>query len=249
MTFVAEWHHIAVGKTTMHRSPKEFRADLERLYKMGFRPVTAKEWLDGKMDLAPGASPVVMTFDDANPDQFRLLDDGSVDPECGVGIWQAFAKEHPDFPIHGTFFVLPTMWGQPKWVEKKLAMLKEWGSEVGNHTISHVPLRKQTDERVKQEIGDAAIALAKLGEPGPYDLAYPLGSTPKNLALLKGFPYKNGKITVGSGFLVGADPAPSPASPKFDRYKIPRIQATKGVCGLDYWLDELEKGHVKIYVE
>jgi len=248
-TFVGEWHHIAIGKTTMHRSPKEFLADLERLDKMGFRPVTAAEWLAGTMNLAKGASPVVMTFDDANPDQFRLLDDGSIDPNCGVGIWQDFAKTHPDFPIRATFFVLPTMWGQPKWVSKKLELLRGWGCEVANHTISHVPLRKQTDERVKKEIGDAAIALAKLGEKGPFNLAYPLGSTPKNFELLKGFPYKGGKITVNSGFLVGADPSPDPKSAKFDRYRIPRIQATKGICGLDYWLDQLQKGKVKVYVE
>jgi peptidoglycan/xylan/chitin deacetylase (PgdA/CDA1 family) len=249
MTFVGEWHHIAVGKTTMHRSPTEFRSDLERLYKAGFRPVTAHDWLAGKMDLAKGASPVVMTFDDANPDQFKLLDDGSVDPNCGVGIWLDFAKTHPDFPVKGTFYVLPTMWGQPKWVSKKLEMLHGWGSEIGNHTITHVPLRHQTDERVKQEVGDAALALEKLGEKGPFSLAYPLGSTPKNLAMLKEFDWKGQKIVTTAGFLVGANPSPDPSSPKFDPYRIPRIQATKGVCGLDYWFDELKKGHVKLYVE
>ena len=246
MTLVGEWHHIGVGKTTMHRSPTEFRGDLARLDKLGFRPVTAKDWLAGRMDLAKGASPVVMTFDDANPDQFQLLEDGTVDPKCGVGIWLEYAKTHPDFPVRATFFVLPTMWGQPRWVEKKLAMLREWGCEVANHTITHVPLRKQTDERVKREVGDAALALAKLGEKGPYNLAYPLGSTPKNIGLLKGFPYKGGKITVASGFLVGANPS---ATPPKDLYHIPRIQAAKGDYGLDYWLDKVEKGSVKVYVE
>lgn len=246
MTLVGEWHHIAVGKTTMHRLPEAFRKDLERLDKMGFRPVTARDWLAGKMDLAKGASPIVMTFDDANPDQFQLLEDGTVDPKCAVGIWQAYAKAHPDFPIRATFFVLPTMWGQPKWVAKKVEMLRAWGCELGNHTISHVALRHQTDERVKKEVGDAAIALAKLGEKGPYNLAYPLGSTPKNPALLKGFPYKGGKITTASGFLVGADPSSTP--PK-DVYHIARIQATTGPFGLDYWLDKVAKGQVKVYVE
>ena len=246
MTLVGEWHHIGIGKTTMHRSPTEFRGDLERLDKLGFRPVTAKDWLAGNMDLAKGASPVVMTFDDANPDQFQLLEDGTVDPKCGVGIWLDYAKAHPDFPVRATFFVLPTMWGQPKMVEKKLQMLSEWGCEVANHTITHVPLRRQTDDRVKQEIGDAALALAKLGEKGPYNLAYPLGSTPKNIALLKGFPYKAGTITVASGFLVGANPS---ATPPKDLYHIPRIQATKGDYGLDYWLDKVAQGKVKVYVE
>ena len=246
MTLVGEWHHIAVGKTTMHRSPEAFRKDLERLDGMGFRPVTARDWLAGKMDLAKGASPIVMTFDDANPDQFQLLPDGSVDPKCAVGIWRAYAKDHPGFPVRATFFVLPTMWGQPKWVAKKVEMLRAWGCELGNHTITHVALRHQTDERVEKEVGDAALALAKLGEKGPYDLAYPLGSTPKNGAILKGFAYKGGKITTASGFLVGADPSPTP--PK-DVYHIPRIQATTGPFGLDDWLDKVAKGRVKVYVE
>jgi peptidoglycan/xylan/chitin deacetylase (PgdA/CDA1 family) len=243
---VAEWHHIAEGKTTMHRDPKAFRADLERLDRLGFRPVTAKAWLAGTMDLAPGASPVVMTFDDSDDDQFRLLDDGTVDPECGVGIWLDFAKTHPDFPVRGTFFVLPSLWSQPKWVEKKLGMLKEWGCEVANHTVEHVPLRKQTPERVKKEIGDAALALDRLGEQGPYTLAYPLGSTPKDLSVLKGFDWKGERIETSAAFLVGANPAQNPPP---DRYRIPRIQATAGDYGLDDWLDKVEKGKVKPYVE
>ncbi len=249
VAFVPEYHHVAIGKTSYHRSPDAFRKDLERLDKIGFRPVTARDWLAGKMNLAKGATPAVMTFDDADGDQFKLLDDGTVDPNCAVGIWLAFAKIHPEFPVRATFFVLPTMWEQPKWVQKKLEMLRGWGCEVANHTITHVALRHQTDERVKKEIGDAAIALAKLGENGPFDLAYPLGSTPKNLAMLKGFPYKSGRITVASGFLVGADPAPMPDSPKFSLYKIPRIQATTGPFGLDDWLDKTERGKVKLYVE
>lgn len=247
---VGEWHHIAEGKTTMHRSPEAFRKDLERLDKLGFRPVTARDWLAGKMDLAPGASPVVMTFDDANEDQFKLLDDGTVDPKCGVGIWLDYAKTHPDFPVRGTFFVLPSMWSQPKWVAKKLEMLREWGCEVANHTIDHVPLRKQTDARVQQEIGDASLALDKLGEKGPYTLAFPLGSTPKNFKLLQqGFDWKGGKIETAASFLVGANPSPPTTAPKFDKYRIPRIQATTSDYGLDYWLDKVEKGSVKVYVE
>ena len=247
--FVGEWHHIAIGKTSLHRSPEAFRKDLERLDEMGFRPVTAREWLAATMDLAKGASPVVMTFDDANPDQFKMLDDGTVDPTCAVGIWMDFAKTHPEFPVRATFFVLPTLWGQPKWVTKKLEMLRGWGCEVANHTITHVPLRHQTDARVEKEIGDASIALTKLGEKGPFDLAYPLGSTPKNIGMLKGFAYKGETTVVASGFLVGANPSPPPTDASFDRYRIPRIQATTGDYGLDYWLDKAKAGKVKLYVE
>ena len=249
LVFVAEYHHIGPGGTNYDRSPTAFRSDLERLDRMGFRPVTARAWLSGRMSLPKGTSPVVMTFDDSQPDQFRLLDDGTVDPRCGVGLWLAFAKAHPEFPVRATFFVLPVMWGQPKWVGTKLRRLRGWGSEVANHTVSHVPLRAQTDARVEREIGGGAIRLAKLGEKGPFDLAYPYGSTPRHLKLMKGLRYKGRRIVVASAFIAGANPSPMPGAKRFSRYRIPRVQAIKGRYGLDFWLDRVAKGKVKPYVQ
>ncbi|RYG30702.1 hypothetical protein EON81_24440 [bacterium] len=243
--FVAEWHHIETGKTTMHRSPAAFKKDLERLYDAGFRPVTATEYLTGKMDLPPGATPVVMTFDDSNPSQFQLKEDGTVDPECGIGIWKAFAETHPDFPVHGTFYVLPdVMWGQPKSVKKKIAMLEEMGSELANHTVSHPILRKLSDDRAKAEIVDANARLRKFGVKGPISLALPFGVSPKNKGIVKGLIQKG---ELSAAFLVGANPAPAPG--KISYPAVPRIQAYDGPYGLPEWLDKLEKGQVKVYVE
>lgn len=245
MVFVGEWHHIEKGKTTMHRDPKDFRKDLERLYKDGFRPVTATEYLTGKMDLPPGASPVVMTFDDSNPSQFQLKPDGTVDPECGIGIWQAFAQEHPDFPVHGTFYVLPdVMWGQPKMVEGKVKMLKEMGSELANHTMSHPILRKLSDAKATSEITDANARLRKFGVEGPISLALPFGVSPRNKKLVPGL-IEKGELS--AAFLVGANPAPPPGKIKFAG--VPRIQAYDGPYGLKEWLDKFEKGNVTVYVE
>jgi len=247
--FIVEYHHIRKGKTTMERDPADFKKDLESYYKLGFRPCTVSEYLSDKMDLAPGASPMVFTFDDANPSQFQLLPDGSVDPSCAVGIWQAFAKEHPDFPIKATFYVLPTMWGQPNMVQKKVEMLRSWGCELGNHTITHPILRKQTDERVKQELAEASDNLEKLGEKMPPSLALPFGSSPKNASLTHEFDYKGKHYTFKGVMLVGADPAPAPGSKKLNIYRIPRVQACKGPYGIEDWLAKLEKGQVKPYVQ
>ena len=100
--FVAEYHHIRAGKGGMFRTPQAFIDDLNRFYKDGFRPVTVAEYVTGKMPIPPGSSPVVFTFDDANPTQYWIRKDGSVDPDCAIGIWQEFAKTHPDFPIKAT---------------------------------------------------------------------------------------------------------------------------------------------------
>ncbi|CAN5644020.1 hypothetical protein BH11ARM2_BH11ARM2_11290 [soil metagenome] len=242
---MGEWHHILEGKTTMHRSPAAFRKDLERLYKDGFRPVTVSEYLTDKMDLPPGASPVVMTFDDSNPSQFKMNPDGSVDPECGIGIWQAFAKEHPDFPVHGTFFVLPdVMWTQPKFVTQKVKMLEGMGSELANHTMTHPILRKLSDAKATAEIVDATARLRKLGVQGPVSLALPFGVSPKNKTIVKTLVDKG---ELSGVFLVGANPAPPPD--KLALTRIPRIQAYDGPYGLKDWLDQFEKGKVKVYVE
>jgi peptidoglycan/xylan/chitin deacetylase (PgdA/CDA1 family) len=246
---ILEYHHVKSGKGDMFRTPAQFKADLERLYEMGFRPVTVSEYLANDMDLAPGASPVVMTFDDSNPSQFQLKDDGTVDPASAVGIWSEFAQEHPDFPVKGTFYVLPdVMWGQPKHLDKKLELLRGWGSELGSHTTTHPQLRKLTDEQVKKELATSIDALEKLGEKSPVSLALPFGISPKNKDLLKGFSYGGKTYSMKAAMLVGANPAPAPTDEKLNRYRIPRIQAYPGDSGSDYWLKQVAKGNVKVYV-
>jgi len=243
------YHHLGDRKDPMFRKVTEFTGDLERMDKLGFRPVTVSAYLSGQMDLAPGSSPVVMTFDDANADQVRFLDDGTLDTTCMLGLWSAFAKTHPEFPIHATFFVLPSLFGQSKWRAKKLELLKSLGCELANHTITHPILRKKTDEEVKKEIGDASEALVKLGQPLPTSLALPFGSSPHNKELLHGFEWHGKRVELTGVFLVGSNPAPSTTDPKFNRYAIPRIQANEGEFGLTYWLDLFEKGKVKVYVQ
>ncbi|MHB8638067.1 MAG: polysaccharide deacetylase family protein, partial [Fimbriimonadaceae bacterium] len=248
--FVAMYHHLGDRKNPFYRSVEQFNNDLDRMDKMGFRPVTVSAYLSGKMDLAPGASPVVMTFDDANADQVRFLDDGTLDPTCMIGLWAAFAKSHPDFPVHATFFILPdSLFGQPKWRDAKLALLKSLGCELANHTITHPILRKMTDEQVEQEIGDASERLEKLGQALPTALALPFGSSPRNKALLRGFDWHGKHVDLTGVFLVGSNPAPPTTDAKFNRFAIPRIQANEGEYGLTYWLNRVAAGRVKVYVQ
>lgn len=247
LVFIVEYHHIRDGKSTMERSPTDFRKDLDRLYRLGFRPISMSDYLKGRISIPPGASPIVFTFDDANSSQFQLHSDGSVDPRCAIGIWQEFASSHPDFPVKATFFVLPQMWGQPAMRSKKVEMLKNWGCELGNHTTTHPNLRRLTDEQVKAEIAGGAALLEKYGVKGPNLLALPMGISPRNRSLLRGFEFR-GPVSLRATFLVGANPALLADSPKFDSTKIPRIQACKGPYGLEDWLDQVEKGRVKVYV-
>lgn len=248
VVFVAMYHRVMPEEGSYTRSVEGFKRDLQRLYDLGFRPVTMGEYIDDKMDLAPGASPVVMTWDDSTENQFRYLPDGSIDPTCAIGLWQEFAKTHPDFPVKGSFYVNangPFEHDGPKKVEQLLA----WGCEVDSHTMTHEYLSRVDDETVKKELGGMQDYLRKLGVKNPRVMCLPFGLRPKNRELLRSFEWNGKTYTHQAALLVGSNPAPSPKDPKRDLYAIPRIQAYDGEMGLTYWLDEVEKGNVKPYVQ
>ncbi len=247
---IVEYHKIAKEEARWDRSIIRFKSDLERLYRAGFRPVTLGQYLDDKMDLAPGASPIVFTWDDSHPSQFKLRDDGSLDPDCALGIWEAFAKEHPDFPIRANFYILPDSgpWGQPKLVDTKFGMLKEWGCEVGSHTITHRQLSKISEAEVKKELSAAIDYIESKGFSCD-SIALPYGISPRNKALLKSFTLNGKNYTHRAALLVGANPALAPSSAKRDPMRLPRIQSIEGDYGLTFWLDKIDKGDVKPYVQ
>lgn len=247
---VPMYHHIGPTEKYMFRSYEHFRNDLLRFYKMGFRPVTMREYVHDDMKLAPGASPVVMTFDDSHRDQFNILEDGTVDPKCFVGIWMAFAAKHPDFPVKATFFVNANgPFGQKKWVAKKIEMLKAWGCQVGSHTMSHPNLKKLSEEQVVKEMGACIDMIEALGMEAD-SFCYPYGIKPKDMTLLtKGFEYKGKRYKHTDACLAGDQPAYSPKSKKFNPYNIARVGADEKDHGLTYWLNRIADGRHKPYVQ
>lgn len=238
---IVEYHKVAPEEARWDRSIAKFKQDLERLYALGYRPVSLSSYLDGQMELPPGASPVIFTFDDSHPSQFRLLEDGSLDPSCALGIWDAFAEDHPDFPIKATFFVLPDSgpWGQRNLVDKKLAMLKEWGCELGSHSLAHKRFDRMTSAEVERELKGANDWIRAKGFE-PEVIALPFGISPKDPELLKKYHR--------AALLVGANPAPAPTDPKRNLMRLPRVQSVEGDFGLTYWLDLVKSGKSKPYV-
>lgn len=246
---VLMYHRTGPDEKYMVRSHKNFKADLERLYRLGYRPVTLADYSLNRMQLPRGASPVVITFDDSHPTQFALKPDGSIDPDSMVGIWYDFARKHPDFPIKATFFVLPNgPFGQKKIAGTKLDMLKRWGCEVGSHTMTHRLLGKLSDVEVKKELGDSYLYVQQLGFE-PTSLALPYGGLPANRELTKSFSYGGSNYSYLNVCLAGASPAPSPLSKRFNRTRIPRVQGYDGVYGINYWLNEHKKHPNRPYVQ
>lgn len=213
------------------RSPEGFRKELQRMYDDDYRPVTLAEYLDNKIGIPLGKSPVVLTFDDARETQFRTMPDGSTDPDCAIGIMQEFARTHPDFPVKATFFVQPTPgthtgFGQPELTQKKMQALVAMGCEIQNHTLTHANLRRLSDEKVQQEIALCQQEIQKMLPQARVDeFALPFGVSPHNRALaadgqFNGIRYHNRAV-----MLVGAGPARAVIARLFKPTGIPRIQA------------------------
>src|SRR5690606_18203232 len=96
---VLEYHLIGERDGRWARNWERFARDLELLHARGYRPITVRQLVRGEIDLPAGLSPVVITFDDASPGQFRYIErDGQfvVDPRSAVGVWDAFAAKHPE---------------------------------------------------------------------------------------------------------------------------------------------------------
>lgn len=245
---ILEYHHVLPEETRWGRSQKKFRQDLERLYKAGFRPITLSEYLSGNFKIPPGSSPVVFTFDDGHINQFRMLDDGTIDPNCAVGIWKKFAETRPDFPVKATWFVLPPVpFTQKKFAKQKLALLNKWGSEIGIHTMTHRSFKKLPDEAVKKEIAGSLDWIAKYGIKAR-TMAMPYGEYPQNKALLKSFTYNGKKYSLDGAVRVGAVPSKAPGSKEVKRYGLPRIQGVDLEGGLNWWLAELKDKPKRLYV-
>ena len=231
---ILEYHRIGQESSNWTRSPQDFRQDLELLYSSGYRSIAISDYLQGRIDIKPGMHPVIFTFDDSSPGQFRyLVKNGKkeIDPDCAVGILLDFKKSHPDFGAKATFFVLPAadepnkLFGQPEFESEKLAHLAQLGFEIGNHTLWHANLKKYEAETVRKQLALAVQAIHS-AVPG-YDvqaLALPFGLYPKDISWAVEGSY--GKVSYRNAAIlkVTGGPARSPFNIQWDPLHLPRIQ-------------------------
>jgi peptidoglycan/xylan/chitin deacetylase (PgdA/CDA1 family) len=231
---------VARPESVYDRTPRDFRAELERLAREDYVPVTAAELTAGRVDIPAGTHPVVLTFDDGDPTQFALTPDGEPAPGTAVAILREVARAHPGFRAAASFYVNENPFGDPGG-RRTLPWLVANGMEVGNHTATHANLASSTPEVARAEIrrGDQAIRRAA-PHSEPVTLALPFGAQPEPAGLaLRGPGYR-----YRGAFLVGANPAPSPYGAEFDPAGIPRIRS-QGATGPEaevcstVWLDKL----------
>ena len=255
---VLEYHVIGEPEGRWSRTPDNFRADMEYLLAHGYYPVNLIDVVRRNLGQVPrGRRPVVLTFDDSTEGQFRTLDDGSPDPRSAAGILKAMHDQYgADWPLRATFFVLldadtpgPLLFGQEASGPQKVQTLAGWGMEIGSHTIRHLDMGAAAPETIAWELAVSQNRIEAL-IPGHAvrSLSVPYGGYPADISLLKegdvqaeGLHYR-----YEAAVKVGGEPAPSPFSPHFDPYLIPRVQAIQ--TELDHWLGYYEQYPERYYV-
>jgi peptidoglycan/xylan/chitin deacetylase (PgdA/CDA1 family) len=232
---VLEYHHIRRPEGRWSRTPENFRKDLEWLWHNNYYPMDLRDILNGFKGLPEGKVPVILTFDDSPSNQFRYLPDGSIDPECAVGIIQKFHKEHPrEWPMRATFFVLiqtndrnKNIFGQPErpeHKEKKLRQMTEWGMEVASHTYSHERLSDISPDAARYALARSYKKLKELTGEEIVSIALPMGLYPEDESVFSGH-YQKIKYNYRLACEVAGGLQPVPGSPAFRPLHINRIQA------------------------
>src|SRR6185436_14800178 len=248
---VLEYHVIGGEKNGLYsRTIASFKADLEDVYKRGYRPITIAQMLDKNFsDVPDGMSPVVFVFDDASPEQFRYIEQNGkleIDPTSGVGIWMDFAKSHPGWKNRATFCMLnggasghnffgdaTKFQGQKKeWRFQKVKWLADQGFELCDHTLWHMKLSQYPDAAVQEQITrnmmgiDSAVPGYKIRT-----MALPYGLWPKNRQLAWQGSWTDPKTKQTHSYKfdavleVAGGPARSPYDPQFNPKSINRIEA------------------------
>lgn len=230
----------------------DFRKLLKTLYDSGYRLISLSDFMSGSISTAPGFIPMVFTFDDGTAGQFNLVEENgklSANRQSAVGIMEEFNKAHPDFGLKGTFFVNlgdNTFSGKGT-VSERLKYLIDKGFEIGNHTYSHINLKKaKTADEIQKEIAGNQKKMYEL-IPGyaftAFSLPYGLPSKELQQYVEKG--EFEGVKYLNKGIMeVGWDPSLSPYSGKLNLLSIHRVRASGIVpveADLTWWLKEMKR--------
>ena len=224
-----------VDKDGYNRTADAFRNDLEFYYQEGYRMIRLTDYVDGKIDVELGYSPIILTFDDGNQNNFNVLgrnNDGSlqIDPNCAVGILESFKKKYPDFNVTATFFVMNGLFNQKEYNEEIMKWLIENGYDIGSHTTNHANFTEIGVSKTQEVVGKMYEKLdGILGDDYVKIIALPYGSPYKKNH--ENYPYiikgdYNGYSYETKALLrVGWESEVSPFNKNFDRYFLKRCRA------------------------
>jgi peptidoglycan/xylan/chitin deacetylase (PgdA/CDA1 family) len=245
---VLEYHRLGEPETEFRRSEANFRGDLRRLYDAGYRPITVRQMVEGDLAVPYGATPVVFTIDDSSAGQFYFLDDGGIDPNSMLGIWEAFRAENPDWENGATWCVLPgadhpsNFFGElpsrevpreerESRIRRKVNYLVDNGHEICNHTLYHARLDRATGPAQVQEwIGRGEDSI-RVYLPRDYDIvtfSLPLGMWPAERSLAWHGSYQGTAYDYAAILEVTGGPNASPFDRAFDPRSVKRLIVAPG---------------------
>ncbi|WP_067569888.1 polysaccharide deacetylase family protein [Nocardia acidivorans] len=220
------------------QTPEKFRAELDRLLRENYRPITVSRYISGAIELPAGTHPVVLTFDDSTTSQLSFTAEGAPAADTAIAILEEFRGAHPEFGATATFFVNNEPFADDP---RALPWLAAHGYEIGAHTATHANLGRLDSTGVQREFVQnlRAIAAATPNQP-VRTMALPLGISPADHALVSAGSWDGTPYTFDAVLLVGAEPAPSPFG-ALDPTAIPRIRSGRAPVPFDsgYWLDQL----------
>ncbi len=248
---IVEWHQVVEADGSYKVSRQRFLTELTMLYERGYVPIALADYLDKHIDLPAGKSPVLFTFDDASPSQFRYLERNGqtvIDPTSAIGILLEFIRTHPGWKPRGLFCALPAasaghaffgekgIEGQKTaWRFEKVRFLAAQGFELCNHTLWHAQLKKFSDAVVQEQLARGQLAIdSALPNYRVRGLALPYGIWPKNRALAASGSWtdkKSGRTITyrhEAIFEVAGGPARSPYDPQFNPRSLPRVPLQGG---------------------
>jgi peptidoglycan/xylan/chitin deacetylase (PgdA/CDA1 family) len=226
------YHDIGAAGAEPARSPDDFRQDLELLKEEGYFPVNLADMVTGNLDVPAGKTPVVLTFDDSTPGQYRILEDGGLDPQCALGLMDA-AVEAGGWAPRATFFLLldvqpdyNEVFGQPERRQEKLRNLAALGYELGSHTVTHLNLKEASEEEAKRQLAQSKVKIETLAGGGltVQSLSVPEGEYPEDDALLAQGEFEGDSYAYRAAVEDGGGAAPSPFSEEFRPLHIPRVE-------------------------
>lgn len=224
-----------VDKDGYNRTAESFREDLEFYYQEGYRMISLDDYVEGKIDVEYGKSPIILTFDDGNDNNILVtgLDENGdiiIDENSAVGILEEFKKKYPDFNVTATFFVNDTLFNQKEYNEKILKWLVENGYDVGNHTKGHVDFTTISTSKSEEAMGYVYKQLEEI-IPGKYVniVALPFGSPYKkshaNFSHILTSTYEGVTYETKAALRVGWEAELSPYHENFDKTFLKRIRA------------------------
>ncbi len=224
-----------VDKDGYNRTVESFRKDLEFYYNKGYRMVKLSDYINGKIDVEYGYSPIVITFDDGKENNIRVtgLDsDGNIiiDKNSAVGVLEEFKKKYPDYNVTAIFFVNQGLFSQPEYNEKILKWLIDNNYEVGNHTKNHDNFSKIDSNKTQEVVGYMYSYLDSIiGDKYSKIVALPFGSPYNkghaNYKFILNGTYDGKEYQTEAALRVGWEPEVSPFNKEFDKTFLKRCRA------------------------